>query len=109
MLLRFLVTLRGTGICIPADEDKPIRSFYSIRYVLAGSSQEAERSAIATLEQEERYRGVVETTEHELGSRDSIKLRVDSVRQLSWLQWHVWRYFKWTHPIMYCLDDENAA
>src|SRR4051794_15946860 len=84
---RFQVTLHGTGFSVPVEDDDAIRGFYTIRRVLADSPQEAERMAIATLQQEERYRGLVETSERESGSR-RCKVRLESIGQLSWFRWH---------------------
>jgi len=92
MSRRFQVTLHGTGFSVPVADGDTIRGFYTIRRVLADSPQDAGRKAIATLQQEERYCGLVETTERELGSRDGCRVRLDSIGQLSWFRWHISRH-----------------
>jgi hypothetical protein len=67
MSRRYQLTLLGTGISVPVEGDKPIRGFFTIRRVLADTPEDVERRAIATLEREDRFRGLVETTERELG------------------------------------------
>ena len=104
MSRRFQVTLHGTGFSVPVEGEKPIRGFFTIRRVLADSPEEAERMAIATLEQEERYRGLVETTERELGSRDGCRVRLESIGQLSWFRW---RFSRHSASFMFYSDDEN--
>ena len=104
MSRRYQVTLHGTGFSVPVEGDKPIRGFYTIRRVLADSPEEAEQSAIATLEQEERYRGLLETTERESGSRTGCRVRVDSIGHLSWWRWCFTRY---SPSFIFYGDDEN--
>lgn len=104
MSRRYQVTLHGTGFSVPVEGDKPIRGFFAIRRVLADSPEEAERSAIATLQQEERYRSLVETTERELGSRDGYRLRLESIGELSWFRWHFSRH---SPSFIFYQDDEN--
>ncbi len=104
MSRRYQVTLHGTGFSVPVEGDKPIRGFFTIRRVLADSPEEAERSAIATLQQEERYRSLVETTERELGSRDGCHVRLDDIGYLSWWRWHFTRY---SLSFIFYQDDEN--
>lgn len=101
---RFQVTLHGTGFSVPVEGDKPIRGFYTIRCVLANSPEDAERRAIDTLEQEEKYRGLVEATERELGSSSGCRVQLDSIGRFSWFRWH----FSRPSPsfILYS-DDEN--
>jgi hypothetical protein len=106
MSRRFQVTLHGSGFSVPVEGDKPIRGFYTIRRVLADSSADAERSAIATLQQEEKYRSLVETTERESGSRDGCSIRLDSIGQLSWWRWYFTRH---TASFIFYSDDENDA
>src|SRR5439155_9800366 len=103
MSRRFQVTLHGTGFSVPVADGDSIRGFYTIRRVLADSPQDAGRKAIATLQQEERYRGLVETTERELGSRDGCRVRLDSIGQLSWFRWHLSRH----SPSFICYSDEK--
>ena len=106
MSRRYQVILHGTGFSVPVEGDKPIRGFFTIRRVLADSPEEAERSAIATLQQEERYRSLVETTERELGSRDGcrIRLRLDHIGHLSWWRWH---FTKHSPSFIFFEEDEN--
>ena len=104
MTRRFQVTLHGTGFSVPVEGGKPIRGFFTIRRVLADSPEAAERRAIATLEQEERYRGLVETTERELGSRDGCKVRLDSIGHISWWRWY---FTKYSPSFIFFGDDEN--
>ena len=103
---RFQVTLHGTGLCVPVEGAKPVRGFFTIRRVLADSSEEAERSALATLEQEERYRGLIETTERELGSRAGCRVRLESMGELSWFRWHFSRH---SPSLIFYSDDENDS
>ena len=84
MTRRYQVTLHGSGFTVPVDGEKPARGFLTIRRVLADSPEDAERTAIAMLEQEERYRGFLETTERESGSRDGCRLQIESIGELSW-------------------------
>ena len=88
MSRRFEVILHGTGLAVPVKDEKPIRGFYAIRRILADSPEEAEQRAIATLQQEEKYRWLVETTEREAGSRDGRNVQLDSISHLSWWRWH---------------------
>jgi hypothetical protein len=106
MSRRFQVTLHGTGFSVPVEGDKPIRGFYTIRRVLADSPEQAGQSAIATLEYEERYRGLVETTERESGSRAGCRVHVDSIGHLSWWRWCFTRY---SPSFIFYGDDENDA
>jgi hypothetical protein len=106
MSRRFQVTLHGSGLSVPVEGDKPIRGFFTIRRVLAASPEDAERSAVATLEQEERYRGLLETTERELGSRNGYRLRLESIGELSWLRWH---FSKHSPSFIFYQDDENGG
>ncbi len=92
MSRRFLVTLHGTGFSVPVEGGDAIRGFYTVRRVLADSPEDAERQAIATLQLEQRYRGLVETTERELGRRDGCSVRLDRIGQVSWFRWHFSRY-----------------
>jgi len=101
---RFQVTLHGTGFSVPVEGDKPIRGFFTIRRVFANSPEAAERSAIAALEREERFRGLLETTERELGSRDGCKVRLESIGELSWLRWH---FSRSSPSFIFFQDDEN--
>ncbi|HLP77513.1 MAG TPA: hypothetical protein VK327_11415 [Candidatus Paceibacterota bacterium] len=104
MSRRYQVTLHGTGFSVPVEGGKPIRGFFTIRRVLADSPEDAERSAIATLQQEARYRSLVETTERELGSRDGCKVRPDDIGYLSWWRWH---FTKYSPSFIFYGDDEN--
>jgi hypothetical protein len=104
MSRRFQVTLQGTGLSVPIEGEKPIRGFFTIRRVRAESPKDAERSAIATLEQEERYRGLVETTERETGRRDGCRVRLESIGELSWFRWHFSRH---SPSFIFYSDDEN--
>ncbi|MFO1487375.1 MAG: hypothetical protein U1F65_02755 [Verrucomicrobiota bacterium] len=104
MLRRYQVTLHGTGFLVPVEDAKPIRGFFTIRRVLADSPEEAERSAIVTLQQEERYRYLVKTTERELGRRDSCRVRMDEIGYLSWWRWH---FTKWSPSFIFYEDNEN--
>ena len=106
MSRRYQVTLHGTGFSVLVEGDKPIRGFFTIRRVLADSPEEAERSAIATLQQEERYRSLVETTERELGSRNGCSVRLDDIGHLSWWRWH---FTKHSPSFIFYGDDENDA
>ena len=87
MSRRYQVTLHGSGFFVPVEGDSPARGFFSIRRVLADCPEDAERKAISTLEQEERYHGLLETTERELGSRASCRIRLESIGELSWFRW----------------------
>jgi hypothetical protein len=104
MSRRYQITLHGTGFSVPVEGDKPIRGFFTIRRVLADSPEEAEQSAIATLQQEERYRSLVETTERELGSGDGCRVRLDDIGYLSWWRWH---FTKHSPSYIFYGDDEN--
>lgn len=104
MSRRFQVTLHGSGLSVPVEGHKPIRGFFTIRRVLADSPGDAERRAIATLEQEERYRELLKTTERELGSRDGYALRVESIGKLSWFRWYFSRH---SPSFIFYEDDEN--
>jgi hypothetical protein len=77
-------------------------AFYTIRRLQADSPEEAERSAIVMLEQEERYRGLVETTARELGSSARCSVRVDNISHLSW-----WRrcFRKYSPSFIFYGDD----
>jgi hypothetical protein len=104
MSRRFQVTLHGSGLSVPVEGEKPIRGFFTIRRVLADTPDDAERRAVATLEQEERYRGLLETTERELGSRAGHRLRLESIGELSWFRWHFSRH---SPSFIFYSDDEN--
>src|SRR5258708_35859804 len=92
MSRRFLVTLHGTGFSVPVEGGDAIRGFYTVRRVLADSPEDAERQATATLQHEQRYRGLVETTERELGSRGGCSGRLGRIGPLSWVRWHFFGY-----------------
>jgi len=92
MSRRFQVTLHGTGFSVPVEGEKPIRGFFTIRRVLADSPEDAERKAVATVEQEEKYHALVRTTERELGNRDGCSVCLESIGQLSWFRWHFSRH-----------------
>lgn len=102
MSRRFQVTLHGTGFFVPVEGGKPICGFYTIRRLQADSPEEAERSAIVMLEQEERYRGLVETTARELGSSARCSVRVDNISYLSWWRW---RFRKYSPSFIFYGDD----
>ena len=106
MSRRFQVKLHGSGLSVPVDGEKPIRGLFTIRRVLADSPEDAERRAVATLEQEERYRGLLETTERELGSRARYSLRLENIGELSWFRWH---FSKHSQSFIFYSDDENDA
>jgi hypothetical protein len=106
MSRRFQVVLHGTGFSVPVEGEEPIRGFFTIRRVLADSPEDAERTAIATLEQEERYREFVEATERELGSRAGYQVRVDDIGRLSWWRWCFTSY---SPSFIFYSDDEDDA
>jgi len=106
MSRRYQVTLHGTGFSVPVEGDKPIRGFFTIRRVLADSPEEAERTAVATLEQEERYRGLLETTKRKLGSSAECRVRLEHIGHLSWWRWHFTRH---SPSFIFFSDDENDA
>jgi len=89
---RYQVTLHGRGFHVPVEGDKPIIGFFTVRRVIAENAQDAERLAIETLEQEERYQELVETTAKELGFRNSCSVRLDSIGYLSWIRWNFSRH-----------------
>lgn len=82
-----------------------ICGFYTIRRVVADNPQDAERKAIAMLQQEERYLELVETTERELGSRDGCKVRQDGIGQLSWFRW---LFTKYSPSFIFYSDDKDG-
>jgi hypothetical protein len=106
MSRRFQITLHGTGFSVPVEGDKPIRGFFTIRRVLADSPEAAERKAIAELEQEERFRGLLESTERSLGSRNGCRVRVQTIGELSWLRWHLSRQ---SSSFIFFQDDESDS
>ena len=106
MSRRFQVILHGTGFSVPVEDGKPIRGFFTIRRVLADNPEEAERRAIGTLEQEERYRGLVESTARELGSSAGCRVRLDSIGHLSWWRW---RFTRYSPSFIFFSDDEDEA
>jgi hypothetical protein len=106
MSRRFQVTLHGSGLSVPVEDHKPIRGFFTIRRVLAETPEDAERRAVATLEQEERYRGLLATTEQELGSRNGFRLRLESIGELSWFRWH---FSKHSPSFIFYQDEENEG
>jgi hypothetical protein len=102
---RFLVTLHGSGFSVPVDDGDTIRGFFTIRRVLADNPQDAERKAIAALQKEERYRNLVETTEKQLGSRETCKVRLEDIGTLSWFRWH---FSKYSPSFIFYLDEKDA-
>ena len=105
MSRRFQVTLQGTGFSVPVEDGDAIRGFFTIRRVLADSPQDAEREAIVALQEEERYRGLVEATERESGSRDECSVRLESIGQLSWFRWH---FSKTSPSFIFYSDDKDG-
>ena len=87
MSRRYQVTLHGSGFFVPCEGLSPARGFITIRRVLADCPEDAERKAVSKLELEERYRGLLETTENELGSLASCRVRLESIGELSWFRW----------------------
>src|SRR5262249_22917449 len=104
MSRRFQVTLHGSGLSVPVEGDKPIRGFFTVRRVLADGPDDAERRAVALLEKEERYRGLLEATRKELGNLDGFRLRLENVGELSWLRWHFSRH---STSFIFYQDDEK--
>ena len=104
MSRRFQVTLHGTGFSVPVEGDKPIRGFFTVRRLLADTSEDAEQDAISMLEREEKYRWLVETTEREVGFRGGWRVRLESIGQLSWLRWH---FTKYSPSFIFYSDDET--
>jgi hypothetical protein len=88
MSRRFQVTLHGTGFSVPVKDGDTIRGFYAIRRALADSPEDAERKAIDALQQEEKFRWLVEATKREPGSQGGCRIRLDNIGHLSWFRWH---------------------
>jgi hypothetical protein len=101
----FQLTLHGTGLSVPVEGDPPIRGFFVLRRVLADNPKDAERKAIAALEQEERYRELVGTTERESGSRAGCRVRLDDIGYLSWWRW----YFTKCSPSFIFYGDDGPV
>ena len=104
MSRRFQITLEGKGFLVPVEDDVPIVGFYTIRRVLADSPGDAEEQAIASLKQEDKFRGLVETTEREMGFQNGWTVRVESIGELSWFRWH----FSKCSPSFICYPDDAA-
>jgi hypothetical protein len=88
MAHRFQVTLHGTGFSVPVDGGDPVCGFYAIRRILAQTTTEAEQQAIAELQQEAKFRWMIETTKQKLGSSEGCSVRLESIRELSRFSWH---------------------
>jgi hypothetical protein len=104
MSRRFEVTLHGTGFSVPVEGDKPIRGFFTIRRVVADTPEAAESKAIAALEQEERFQGLLEATEQKLGSRNGCRVRLESIGELSWFRWY---FSRQSSSFIFFQDDQD--
>jgi hypothetical protein len=102
---RFQVTLHGSGFLIPVEGGLPVRGFYAIRRVLADAELTARQSALANIQQEQRFGELLEITERETGRRDACSVEVEVVGELSWFQWHFTRCAPGF--IFYQDDDES--
>src|SRR6476620_3710476 len=102
MSRRFLVTLHGKGFSVPVKDSVSIIGFFTLRRVLADTPADAERQAIDSLKEEDKFRELVDTTERELGFQNGWSVRVDSIGQLSWFRWH---FSKYSPSLIYYLDD----
>lgn len=101
---RFQITLEGKGFLVPVDGDVPIVGFYTNRRVLADSPKDAEEQAIASLKQEDKFLGLVETTEREMGFQNGWRVRAESIREQSWFRWH----FSKCSQSFICYQDDAA-
>jgi hypothetical protein len=102
MSRRFLVTLQGKGFSVPVKDSVSIIGFFTLRRVLADTPAEAERQAIDSLKEEDKFRELVDTRERELGFQNGWSVRVDSIGQLSWFRWY---FSKYSPSLIYYLDD----
>ena len=91
MLHRFVVALNGTGFSVPVEGDLPIRGFYTFRRVQADSAEAAGQIVILMVQQEDRYKNLVEATLKETGSGAACMLQTHGIGHVSWFRWHFTR------------------
>jgi hypothetical protein len=82
-----------------------IRGFYTTRRVLADGPEEAEAKAIEILQQEEKYKWLIDATRRKLGEHATVQCDAECIGRISWFRWH---FFKRLPGFAFYSDEEEA-
>lgn len=91
---RYQVTIQGKEFStVPDDDDDDdcIVGFFAIRRVRANTPEEAYWTAARTIEREEKFLRLVESTREHTGNIPRYRLQQEDIGYLPWWRWHLTR------------------